>query len=165
MDRLRLQSMDGFTLIELALVIIIVSIIAVVALLQLSPAGNINLGAQAKQLASDIRYTQSLSMNKDQRYYLSITTASNTYQILNASGTAVILPMGNTTVTLNSGIAFGTLTNLPNNLIAFDGKGAPYTSTGAGGTALSSTATIPLTSGGVTRTVSITPATGLVSVS
>ena len=164
MDRLRLQSMDGFTLIELSLVIIIISIISAVALLQMSPATNINLGAQANQLASDIRYTQSLSMNKDQRYYLS-KTSSNTYQILNAGGTAVILPMGNTTVTLNSGISFGTLTNLPNNLIAFDGKGAPYTSTGSGGTVLSSTATVPLTSGGVTRTVSINPTTGLVSVS
>lgn len=153
----------GFTLIELAIVIIVIAIIGVVSFMKWTGT-DINVGGQAKQLASDISYTQSLAMTKGVRYYL-IITGTNTYQIRNASGSAQTLAMGNTTVTLNTGITFGSLTNLPNSLIAFDGKGAPYTTASSPGTTLSGTATIPLITSSSTRTVSIAPTTGYVSVS
>jgi hypothetical protein len=76
-----------------------------------------------------------------------------------------MLAEGNTTETLNSGITFGTFTNLPSNLIAFDSNGAPYTNTSLPGTALSSTATMPLTGDGSTETISISPQTGRVTIS
>ncbi len=157
-------TVHGFTLLELILVIVVISIMAVEVLPIMSTSTTISLLAQAKQLASDIRYTQTLAMTKGQRYYL-IKQSSTTYQILSSAGTAVPLVMGNTTVTLNSRITFGTLTNLPNSLIEFDGRGTPYVTSASPGTALASTATIPLVSGGNTHTVSITPQTGEVSVS
>lgn len=153
---------NGFTLVELLIVIAIISILTVTVLPKWQ-AGGINLGAQANQLASDIRYTQSLAMTSGQRYYL-IKQSSNTYQILNASGSPITLAFGGTTMTLNSGITFGTLTNLPNSLIAFDGKGTPYTTSTSPGTILASTATMPLVSGSTTKTISITPETGRVTV-
>lgn len=153
-----LPQTKGFTLIELVMTIVIISIIAVFAFMS-SPAATIVLDAQAKQLESDIRYAQSLSMAQGQRYRW-VKLSSNTYQILNSSGTAITLPSGSTTVTLNSGITFGTLTNLPNNLVAFDGRGTPYSTTGSPGTALASNATIPLTSSGQTFTLTISPVTG-----
>ena len=144
------------------MILVVISIIGVTAMLQW-PARGINLGAEANQLANDIRYTQSLAMNNGMRYYL-IKQSSTTYQIMNSAGTAVTLAMGNTTMTLNSGITFGTLTNLPNNLIAFDGKGTPYVTYTSPGTALASTATIPLVSGSNTITISILAGTGRVTV-
>lgn len=152
----------GFTLIELVIVLILLSILATATYIQW-PATTINLGAQADQLAADIRYAQSLSMTKGERYRL-VKTSSTAYQITNSAGTPILLARGNTTMTLNSAITFGTLTNLPNNLIVFDGKGAPYVTTGSPGTALSSTATLPLVSGAETKTVAITPETGRVIV-
>lgn len=154
---------QGFTLLEFVMVLMIVSIISVQVYLSW-PGYNINLGARALQLQSDIRYTQALSMNTDQRYYLSINTGANSYQILNASGTAIVLQGGGTTALLGTGIRFGTLTNLPNNLIQFNGSGIPYTTTSSPGTQLASTATIPLTTGSLTETISITPLTGMVSI-
>ena len=153
----------GFSLIEMVIVISVIAIIGVVSFMQWTGT-DINVGGQAKQLASDIAYTQSLAMTKGVRYYL-IITSSNTYEIRNASGTAQQMALGNTTATLNTEITFGSLTNLPNNLICFDGKGAPYTTSSSPGTALASTASIPLVTSNSTRTVNIAPVTGNVSVS
>jgi prepilin-type N-terminal cleavage/methylation domain-containing protein len=152
----------GFTLIEMIMTIVVLGILLTGVYVKW-PGSTINLGGQAAQLANDLRYTQSLSMTKDQRYRL-VIVSSTTYQILNASGTAVMNAMGGTTTTLNRGITFGTLSNLPSSLVAFDGVGIPYTTTAIPGTALSSTASIPLTAGGSTKTVTIAPQTGMVSV-
>lgn len=154
----------GFTLFEVVMVVLIMSVLAVVTFVRW-PGYSLNVGAQAQQLASDIRYTQALSMSTGQRYYLQITTGSRLYQIKNEAGTAITLPNGANSVTLGTGISFGTLTNLPSSLIAFDGVGTPYVTTGSPGTALSATATIPLVSSSLTQTVSISAGTGRVIVS
>jgi prepilin-type N-terminal cleavage/methylation domain-containing protein len=153
-----IKSINGFTLLELVIVILVMSILARVIFIKW-PGTTINLGAQTEQLANDIRYTQALAMTHGQRYYLS-KASNTTYQIKNNAGTAILFPQGNTTTTLNSSITFGTLTNLPNNLIAFDGKGIPYTDSASPGTALAVSATIPLTAGGQTTTIVISPETG-----
>lgn len=152
----------GFTLIELIMIILILAILAVFAFMSM-PQTTFILDAQIQQLESDIRYAQALSMTKGQRYRW-VKTSSTTYQVLNMAGTAVILPSGKTTITLNSGITFGTLTNLANNLVAFDGNGVPYTTADSPGTALAATATIPLVLNGQTQTISVTPQTGRVLV-
>lgn len=163
MDIIKTNQQQGFTLIELIIVIMVISILASYAVMK-HPGTTINLGAEAKQLASDIRYTQTLAMTKGERYYLQRNSAVS-YQILSASGTPVTMPNGATLVTLYSGTSFGSFTNLPSNLIAFNGEGSPYTTSTSPGTALASTATIPITNGTATLTVSITPQTGRVTVS
>jgi len=154
------KSIRGLTLIELILVMIVTSVLAVVVLVKW-PGAEMSLAAQAEQLANDIRYTQALAMTKGQRFYL-IQASSTTYQIKDSAGTAVKFATGNTTVTLNAGTTFGTLTNLPNSLVTFDGKGTPYTDTTSPGTALATAATIPLTANGQTESVVISPETGRV---
>jgi prepilin-type N-terminal cleavage/methylation domain-containing protein len=154
--------MKGFTLIELVIVLVILGILSTGAYVQWN-AAKTNLGAEADKLAQAIRYTQSLSMTKNQRYRL-VETSSTTYQITNSSGTPIIQPSGNTTVTLYSGISFGTFSNLPNNLIVFDSKGIPYTDTGTPGAALSATATMTLTASGTTKSITIAPQTGRVNI-
>lgn len=158
-----LHKTHGFSLIELVMVIAIISILAVIPFFNM-PGPTLSLAAQAQKLANDIRYTQSFSMTKGQRYRLVITTGTSSYQILDTAGTAVRFASGSTTTTLNSGISFGTLTNLPNSLIAFDGEGTPYTTTGSPGTALTANAIIPLTSSGSTTNVIITPISGAVTI-
>lgn len=155
-----IHEQQGFTLIELVCVIIILSILNVGIFISW-PRTQINVGAQAQQIANDIRFTQSLSMTKGQEYRW-VITSSNTYQILNSSGAAVLNPMGSTTTTLNNDLSFGTLTNLPQSMLVFNEDGTPYTDTS--GTALSTTASIPITGGGNTATISVTPQTGRVVV-
>jgi MSHA pilin protein MshC len=153
----------GFTLLELIIVLMIIGILSIYAYFQW-PSSTLSVEAQAQEIANDILYTQSLSMAHGQRYHI-IKQSSSTYQILDASNNAVTFPNGSTTSTLNSGITFA-WTNLPNNLIAFDGQGQPYTTTGTPGTAFSTatTYTITVSSNGATATITITPTTGMVSV-
>jgi prepilin-type N-terminal cleavage/methylation domain-containing protein len=159
---INLRDNVGFTLIELVITLAIVGFVTAILLLSW-PRFTIKLDAQAGLLADDIRYVQNLSMAKDERYRW-VKVSSNSYQITNSSGTAVTLPSGNTTVTFNTGISFGTITNLPNNLIVFNSKGIPYTDTGNPGTLLNATAAITLTASGASKTVYISPETGWVTV-
>ncbi len=152
----------GFSLIELIIIIILVGILGVYAT-EKFPGSVVNLDAQAQELSNDIRFAQSLSMTKGQRYRF-VKLSSTTYQILNAAGSAVILGTGNNIITLNTGITFGTLSNLPNSLVAFDGNGTPYVDTALPGTTLTASASIPMTDGVNTKTVLISPETGRVSI-
>lgn len=153
------KSGAGFTLLELVMVILIVGIISVVAAPNWIGSESFGPEYESRRVLNDIRYTQAMSMSSGQRYRW-VRTSSSTYQILNESGTAIMLPSGSTSVTLSSGVTFGSFSNLPNNLIAFDSVGAPYTTSTYPGTALSSTATIPVTSSSNTRNVLIAAQTG-----
>lgn len=162
----------GFSITELIVVIVLLGLLAAFITI-IWPGSSINLHAQAAALANDIRYTQSLAMSRGQRFYL-IKTSNNSYQIGYIDGgnsVTIALPSGGSTATLDSHISFGTFTNLPNNLIAFDSEGIPYVDTVSPGTPLttvvtpsSPTASIQLTTtDGYSSTVSITPETGKVS--
>ena len=147
----------GFTLIELIVVLSIVVIIAVIAVPRWSTSPKLEAPAQA--LLADIRYTQMLAITHDQRFRTNFTLPS-TYSITTTSGTAVSNPStGGNTVTLQAGTTISVLGNLPNNLIAFDEKGIPYTDA-AGSVALAATATITLSNTNMTRQISITQGTG-----
>lgn len=151
----------GFTLIEMVMVILLVTITGVIAL-EHSPSESLTVGAQADQLAGDVRYAQSLSMARGQRYCIKYLSATS-YELATSNCTvAVAHPTGDTVVTLGSGITMGGWTNLPNGYVIFDGKGQPYVD--AANTALSADATITLSSGSDSRTISISPVTGRVKV-
>jgi type II secretory pathway pseudopilin PulG len=156
-----MKKSQGFSLVELVVIITVIAIMAV-SVMTTNQTPGISVEAQANQLVDDIRYTQSLAMTKGTRYRLVITAASNSYQILNAAGTAIMLAMGSTTMKLGTGITFGAI-SLPASLVNFDGLGNPYTDTATPGTLLAATATIVLNAGASSSTVSIVPNTGMVS--
>ena len=148
---------NGFTVVEFIVVLVLVSIVAVFAMPRwiTSP----NLDAQAQVLLEDLRYTQLLAMTHDQRFRVNFSPPSN-YSFSSTSGVTVINPStGASTTALVSGVTITALSNLPNNLIAFDEKGIPYTDSTAT-TQLATTATITLSRNGMTLVVSIVPETG-----
>jgi len=151
---------EGFTLIELIIVMVVMLVIAAVSYSSRGPSSSININAQADLMASDIRYTQMLSMTRGERYRLKYFT--NSYQILNSSNLPILMPSGRTLTKLVQGISLSG--SLPNNLIVFDTNGVPYTYNPPE-TALFGVnpATITLTSvDGLTRIISIYPGTGQV---
>lgn len=148
----------GYTLVELVLVVLIMGVLVVVATPKWT-AGSQGLQYEARRVLGDIRYAQAMSLASGERYRW-VRTSSTAYQITDESGSALLLPNGSTTMVLANGITFGAFTNLPNNLIAFDSRGVPYTTSTYPGTALSATATIPLSSNGDTQNISITASTG-----
>jgi prepilin-type N-terminal cleavage/methylation domain-containing protein len=148
----------GYSLIELIIVFLVIGILAVYPLIQWSGT-TANVLAEAQLIASDIRYAQSLSMSTESCYRI-VRSSATSYQITNGT-TTIILPSGSTTMILNSGISFGTW--IPSNLIAFDSNGIPQSDACA--TALSANATIPVTNGSTTNTITINQVTGMVTVS
>lgn len=158
-------SIKGFTLFELIIVMIVIAILAVYVIFKWSTPV-LNIDAEANQFANDIRYTRSLSITHGERYKI-IRLSDSVYTITDSAGTPIIFPSGKNSVTLASGIVFGNWTNLPNNLITFDGKGTPYIDAITPGTSFN-TATlysITLIEGNTSRTVTISPTTGRVAVS
>ncbi len=129
------------------------------------PGSNINLNADAQQLASEIRYTQSLAQSRAQRFRINLTSSG--YSITDTAGTTYYTDpiKGQNTISYGQGTtATWSTTILPNNLIGFDENGTPYTDSSASTTPLSSNAVITLTNAGTTRTVTVTIGTGRVIV-
>ena len=157
--------MKGFSLIELVIIILITSILAVYVIYNW-PSPILNVNAQAQQFANDIRFARSLSVTRGERYRI-VRLSANSYTITNSAGTAITFPSGKNSVTLQTGITFGAWNNLPNNLIAFDSKGAPYINSTSPGTTFNTNTnyTILLNGNNATATVSVSPTTGRVVVS
>lgn len=155
---------QGFTFIEIVVVLILSVILSVYAFVSY-PGLIVNVDAEAQQFANQVRYTQALSMSQAQRYYIS-QASTTSYQIFNSSGIAVPFANGSTTMKLNSGLTFHSWGNLSNKLVAFDSRGRPYLSTGPSGAALANGTdySIKVTGGGRTKTISVTPATGMITV-
>src|SRR3990167_111694 len=148
----------GFTLIELIIVIVVIGMIAMTTLPQWT-ASSLTLEFQTRRILDDIRYAQALSLVSGQRYRW-VVTSGVTYQITNEAGIAILFPSGSNQVTLSGGAVFGSFTNLPNSLIAFDSRGAPYINVTYPGTPLSGIAIVTLTAEGITRSIQIHPETG-----
>ena len=146
---------QGFTLLELVTVIILISILSLVLIIQW-PGDSVSLSAQADQLVGDIRYTQSLALTRNQRYRINF--AANRYWITNRDGTVPVPhPMnGATTIFLASGVSLASTQTF----LVFDENSAPYTNALIPGTALASDAVITLSAGGNVRAVRISPETG-----
>ena len=117
----------------------------------------------AEQLASDIRYTQTLAMTTGQRNRINL--AAGSYQITTSTGGLLTHPATGDTgpIPLNDVTLSGWNPPLTNNYVAFDGLGVPY-SLVTSSTGLTGSATITLSAGGDTRTVVISPETGRVIV-
>jgi MSHA pilin protein MshC len=160
MDVSTSKSSQGFTLIEMVVVILIIAILSVLLINQL-PTASIDLGAEAQKIVDNVRYTQALSMYTGQRYYL-FAPASNTYEIINESSTPIVLAQGNTLVTFPAGVIFAA-TNLPQGMVGFNGRGVPITD--MTGTLLTTVGTFSLSNGTTTMIISVQPVTGSVTLS
>lgn len=149
-------SKRGFTLVELIVMITLISILAFAALGRM-PSLTVNLGAQADQMAADIRYVQSLAQTSAQRHCIAFT-AVNYYQVSsgNACATAVVMPDAANPVPLAAGITHAPITTA---LLVFNTLGQPFTDAAAA-TPLAAEAVITLNGAGESRTVRVTPQTG-----
>lgn len=154
---------DGFTLVELVVIILLLGILAFTAIPRFLDKGAIDVSVMAEQLANDIRYTQSLAMTSGQRNRINLTAA--TYQITTSSGGLLTHPVtgGTGPIALNGVTLSGWNPPLTNDYVAFDGRGVPY-SLVTSSTGLAASATITLTGGGYTRSIVISPETGRVMI-
>ena len=153
----------GFTLIEMVMMLILIGILAVVFVPRAPSKGSLTIAGQAQQLASDIRYVQTLSMTRGQRYCLNLTSTGYSMTTSNCStSVGVEHPAGVAFPITLDGVTLS-WSNLPGNLVTFTGKGEPCTDAAAA-TALAASAVITLSGDGGPRYVCVSPATGRVFV-
>ena len=88
------QRVNGFTLIELILVIILVSTLAIVAAPQFQAADPFASLATENQLISATRYAQQIAMVRGPAVTTTLVTTATNYQI-NVDGAPILLPNGN----------------------------------------------------------------------
>lgn len=153
----------GFTLIEMVVMLILIGILAVAFVPRAPSQGSLTFAGQVQQLASDIRYVQTLSMTRGQRYCLNFTSSGYSMTTSNCSTSAgVEHPAGASFPITLSGVTLAG-SGLPGSLVTFSTKGEPY-SDAAATTPLSGTPYIALSGDGGTGYVCITPVTGRVFV-
>jgi len=148
---------QGFSLLELVATLIIIALLSSAAISRWS-ASSFNLPAQAEQLIADIRYIQSLSMTRGQRFRINFS--ADRYSLSNRDNSSTLLhPATNLPESLlDNNIILST----SHNSLVFDGNGTPYSDATLPGTALNSNATVTLTAGSESRTIQISPETGRV---
>jgi prepilin-type N-terminal cleavage/methylation domain-containing protein len=77
---------SGFTLIELMVVIVILSIAAFIAIPMMSSAGEIQVSSAADMIAADLEYAKSMAVSRQKSYKVIFDTANESYRIEDANG-------------------------------------------------------------------------------
>jgi prepilin-type N-terminal cleavage/methylation domain-containing protein len=157
----------GFTLVEILIVVVILSIAAAIAIPMLSNAASLQLDSAADLLAGDLEYARSMAITRQKIYTIEFDDAGNSYQLKNDTGTVIEHPVNigsQYTVVFGSGrydkVDMTDADFDGTNLLKFDYLGSPY---GGSGNPLNS-GVITLKGGNNAKHVVIEAMTGLITV-
>jgi prepilin-type N-terminal cleavage/methylation domain-containing protein len=163
----------GFTLAEVLIVVAIIVIAAMIAVPMMSSGGSVQVQSAANMIAADLEYAKSMAIGRQQNYSVVFDAASESYEVRDASGSVISHPVKKG---FNYVVDFSNDSSLDDvdissvdfdpgssDSITFDYLGSPYSGTGT----LNSlnNGNIILQGGGVTRTITVEPTTGFISIS
>jgi prepilin-type N-terminal cleavage/methylation domain-containing protein len=174
----------GFTLIELATVVVILAILTALALPSLASQNSLTLGAASRVVVADLLYAQSQAIATGQNQYVTFTVATGAtggsegfYSLSSPQGTVLKNPVsrepytqtfgaGQVTPLASVALADVSLGPAANTVLMFDSMGQPWSCPVDGSPVqLSTAATLTLQSGMTIVTLSIAPDTGNITVS
>ncbi|RPJ38924.1 MAG: prepilin-type N-terminal cleavage/methylation domain-containing protein [Planctomycetaceae bacterium] len=160
---------SGFTIIEVILVVVIIGIAAAVVVPMASSAGGMQLRAAVNMVAADLEYAKSMAISRGQAYSVVFNKTTETYSVVNQADTVIQHPVKKGFPYVIDFRSEGRLDRVEildasfdaTNKVTFDYLGSPYNGTPG---PLNS-GVVTLRSGTTTRTVSVEPVTGFISVS
>jgi prepilin-type N-terminal cleavage/methylation domain-containing protein len=158
----------GFTLAELMIVLVIISIIAAIAVPMYSSAAGVQLKTAANVIASDLEYAKSMAISTGQTYQVVFDTAAESYRIKNSAGAVITHPVH---IGANYIVNFASDSRLnkvdivsttfgAGGTIKFDYLGTPFNGAGVS----LSNGSVVLRAEGRTMTVKIEPVTGYITI-
>jgi prepilin-type N-terminal cleavage/methylation domain-containing protein len=164
----------GFSLVEILIVVVIISIAALMAVPMFSSAGSMQIGSAANIIAADLEYAKSMAITRGQNYSVVFYVTAESYRIVDQSGNVVSHPVkkGFDYVVdfKNEGrlskVVITSAQFLPNtsSTIAFDNMGMPYSGTVNPSNSLNS-GSLTISADGATTTISVEPVTGYITIS
>ena len=154
---------NGFTVIEILILAVILTIVALTAVPMMSSASSVQIRAAASMIAADLEYAKSMAISRGQHYSVEFDASTDSYSIKQeGSDDPIKHPVKKgfdyvvnfqSDTRLNrvhiTGANFG-----EDSYVEFDSMGSPYNS---GGTVL-------LQAGGTTAEITVTSITGYISI-
>lgn len=173
---------NGFTLVEILVVVVILGIVSTLVIPQLSSASDLRAAAAARVVLADLTYAQNCAITSQKTHFVKFTTGTeaDTYSLLDQmspSSNVLSHPVTQMPFTQSLGRgATGAMANArlgtitiglsasPTPTLAFDSLGTPYAYTTVDGlTALSDPATVEVVCSGYAIRINVEPYTGELS--
>jgi prepilin-type N-terminal cleavage/methylation domain-containing protein len=158
----------GFTIIEIVIVVVVIAIAAMIVVPMMSSATSMQARSAVNMIAADLEYAKSMAISRGQDFSVVFDGATESYRIEDQNGNVVPHPVRKgfdyamdfrndrrlNKVDIVSVDFDGT------NQVKFDYLGSPYN----GNDNPLNSGVISLQAGGVTKTVSVEPVTGYISI-
>ncbi len=151
----------GFTLIEIVIMIVIITIAALTAIPMMSSAASMQIRSAANMITADIEYAKSMAISRGQDFSVVFDQSTDSYRIEDQDGNIILHPVKKgfdyaIDFQNDSRLNKVDITNIDfntTNRVQFNCLGSPD----YGGT-------ISLEAGGTTVTITVEPVTGFISV-
>lgn len=151
----------GFTIVELLIVVVILSIVALTAIPMMSSAASIQIRSAANIIAADIEYARSMAISRGQNHKVVFDKDTDSYKLVDLNGVTIQHPvkkgfpyeMKFRTESRLSRVDIISATFNGDQIVVFDCLGSPD----SGGT-------VTLQAGGISTTITVEPVTGFVSI-
>ena len=157
----------GFTLIEVLVIVVILSIVGMVAIPMMGSTAITELKAAANMVSADLEYAKSIAIAKGQIYSVQFDTGAESYRVKDQNGSTITHPVNGVDYVVDfsadSRIDQVTISSVnfdSTNEVKFDYLGNPLN----GNDDSLSSGTVTLEAGGQTMTIEVEPVTGYISI-
>ena len=158
----------AFTMVEIVVVVVIMSIAALLAIPMLSSAGDSQVKSAANIVASDIEYAKNLAIGRQKNYSIVFDTAADSYEVRDSDNAVIEHPMTKKPYSITfsndsrlSSVKINTADFDSTSTLYFDYLGTPYSGSLD---PLKNAGVITLNADEFSLTVKVQPMTGYISI-
>jgi len=158
---------NGFTMIELLIVVVIIAIAAMTAIPMMSSAGSVQIRSAANMVAADLEYAKSMAIARGQKFSVVFDKNTDSYSVRDQAGNVIAHPVKkgfNYVIGFrDKGLDKVDITDVDfdgTSKVKFDYLGSPYN----GNNNPLNKGIIKLRAGGTTMTITVEPVTGFISI-
>jgi prepilin-type N-terminal cleavage/methylation domain-containing protein len=160
---------NGFTMVEIVIVVVILSFAAMLAIPMMSGAASMQLRSAANMAAGDLEYVKSLAISRGESFSVEFDASAESYRIVDANGAVMTHPVraGQDYTVQFAGQSRLNRVNIASvdfngtSKVTFDYLGSPHDGSGNP----LNTGEVTLQADSATITISVEPVTGFISIS